>query len=378
MSSSEFESDIFDLSSVSTRGTVRRKRRALKRVLNIVLPIVISFSLFVTGVLGAGINLLSQNFGTTAEIETASGLEQIMQNTNKSKSYILVVGVDPSEALTDIIVIACIDHKTKAVNFLQIPRDTFIGDDVPTAKINAVYGHHRKGESKINALIRRINSYFGIPIDYYCMFTIKGFITIIDALGGLTINIEQKNGIDIMDPETKKHERIGPGWVTLNGHQAVGFVRKRKGDGYVNGDIDRIKAQRLVYVALFKKLKTMSVSQMYSIANNCYSDITTDMTIDTIVGYADLVQGIDMQKIVIHALPGQFANYKKLSMWSPHKDKYLELFNTYFNPNKDPLTGDKIAMIELHKELGNSTSQWNIVDSEGLNQVEVENNQDKK
>ncbi len=375
MNSSDYENEVFDLTAVSTRGDKRRKRRSMKRILNIILPIVISVSVFFTGVLGAGIVFLGQNIGALQELETASDLENLIVSTSEKVSYILVVGVDPSESLTDIIVVACIDHEKDTLNFLQIPRDTFIGSDVRTGKINAVYASNREGELKINALRRRINSYFGIPLDYYCLFTIDGFIKIIDALGGLTINIEQEDGIWIMDPETKKVETIGPGWVTLTGHQAVGFVRKRTGDDYVNGDIDRIKAQRLVYVALAKKLKSMSLSQMYNIATNCINDISTNMSVNTIVGYANEVKQIPMNEIVIHALPGQFANYNKLSMWSPHKDEYVTLFNTYLNPYGTPITADDISMIELHKEMGASTYQGEIIGSDNLDDIETDKNQ---
>ena len=364
--------DNFDLYSVSTRKGSTSKRKKLRRTVNILASIILCLSVLLTGVMGVGIWALGMEINNDVEVEQGD-FEDLVVSSNSKVSYILVVGVDPKETLTDIIIIACIDHEKNTLNFLQIPRDTYIGDDVPTKKVNAVHGNPRKGEAKINALRRRLSSYFGIPLDHYVKFTIRGFANVIDALDGITVNIETKNskGIDIMDPFTKKHERIGPGVVTLTGRQAVGFVRKRTGtsDGYYKGDIDRIEAQREVYVSLAKKLQKMSGSQMLKIAQNCYSEISTDMSIGQILGYAEEVQEIPMESMGIYAVPGQFCNYNGLSMWSPHKDEYVQMFNTYFNPHGAPITTSDIQMIELHKKLGQSTRPSEVEQGGALSNV---------
>lgn len=364
--------DSFDLYSVSTRRGNQKKLK-IKKVVNIVASIVLTVSILMTVLMGGYLSLSGFRIGGLSTDEETGSFEQMTVSTSSGVSYILILGVDPQETLTDIIAIACLDHEKNTVNFLQIPRDTFAGADVPTGKINAVYGNPRKGEARINALRRRISSLFGIPLDHYVLFTIKGFINVIDALGGLTVNIEQENGIDIMDPETLKHERIGPGWVTLNGNQATGFVRKRTGtsDGYYKGDIQRIETQRLVYVALAKKLKSMSLSQMFNVANKCYKQIATDMSINTILGYATEVREINLEQMGIYAVPGQNATRKGLSMWSPHKAEYITLFNTYFNPYNAPITEDDIQLTEIH-----TTYQASGVEEGGsLASIEKEKNQ---
>lgn len=364
--------DNFDLYSFSTRGnsSFSKKRKRIRRTVNIIATIVLVISVLITGVMGAGIGVLGMRINDEGQDD---GYEIIPKSTSANVSYILVAGVDPNETLTDILIVACIDHKNKTLNFLQIPRDTYIGDDVPTKKVNAVYGNPRKGESKINALRRRISSYFGLPLDHYVRFTIKAFSNVIDALGGITVNIETNNpsGIDIMNPFTYKHERIGPGVVTLTGPQAVGFVRKRTGtkDGYYKGDIDRIEAQREVYVSLAKKLQSMSTSQMMTIAKTCYSEIATDMSIGQILGYAQEVQEIPMESMGVYAVPGQFCNYNGLSMWSAHKDDYVALFNTYFNPHGTPITVEDLKMIELHKKLGQATRPSEVEQGGNLSNV---------
>jgi len=374
-----YSSDTVDLYSYSNpKNKGKSRRQIIRRTVNIFASIVLSISIILTAVMGAGIWVLGQRINDDSDQEEGD-FEKLTYSSDSKVSYILVVGVDPQESLTDIIIVACIDHEKNTLNFLQIPRDTYIGDDVPSAKVNAVHANPRKGEARINALRRRLSSYFGIPLDHYVKFTIKGFSNVIDALGGITVNIETPNakGIDVMNPFTKKHERIGPGVVTLTGPQAVGFVRKRTGvkDGYVKGDIDRIEAQREVYVSLAKKLQSMSTSQMVTIAKNCYSEVATDMSVGQILGYAEEVKAIPMESMGIYAVPGQFESYappgirNRLSMWSPHKDEYIEIFNTYMNPYGVPITADDIQMIELHKRLGNSTKPSEVNQGGALSDV---------
>lgn len=372
--------DLYSFSSTKEKKKQGRTQRQKTRIwVNVIASLILTFSIIINAASGVALWMFGQGFddlfGENANDQTVEEgeFEDLIYSEDENVSYILVVGVDPGETLTDIIIVACIDHKRDTLNFLQIPRDTYIGDDVPTKKVNAVHGNPRPGEKQINALRRRLSSYFGIPLDHYVKFTVKGFSNVIDALGGVTVNIETPNadGIDVMNPFTKEHMRIGPGVTKLTGPQAVGFVRKRTGvkDGYVKGDIDRIEAQREVYVALAKKLQSMSVSQMASIAKNCYNEITTDMTIGQILGYADEVQGIPMEKMGIYAVPGQFATYNRLSMWSPHKDEYIEIFNTYFNPYGMPITEDDIQMIELHKRLGVATRPSEVQQGGALSDV---------
>ncbi len=371
------ENNGYDISSVSTRGGNRRKRRMIKRTVNVVASIVLVISVLVTAAMGSYLAISGIKLGGIKAEKEQGEFDSLTFSKSSGVSYILVVGVDPQETLTDILVVACIDHDRNTVNFMQIPRDSFAGDDIPTRKMNAVYGNPRKGEAKINALRRRISSYFGFPLDHYCLFTINGFIKVIDALGGVTINIEQKNGIEIMDPKTFKTERIGPGWVTLTGNQATGFVRKRTGtsDGYYKGDIARIEAQRLVYIALAKKLKSMSAGQMLNVAKKCYSEISTDMSINKILGYATEVKGISLENMGVYAVPGQSVTYKKLSMWSPHKAEYIELYNTYMNPYGDPITEKDINMVELHTLLGQKQTASQVVQGGTLSQLEQSKNQ---
>ncbi|HHW46387.1 MAG TPA: LCP family protein [Clostridiales bacterium] len=344
-----------NLSAMSTKGRRKRKSNALLITVNILCSFVLVLSIIA---LSGMLMLSARPFDVGQDTPVESGnYEPIKVSTFSQVSYVLVVGLDESEKLTDIIMVMCIDHEKDTVNILQIPRDTFIGTDVPTKKINAVYGNPRKGEANINALRRRIGTHLGIPLDHYVIFTLKGFRNVVDALGGVEINISQKNGLKIEDHTTHKFYTIGPGPVKLNGVMAEGFIRKRYGseEGYGKGDISRVEAQRIFYAALVKKLKNMNFSQISAIVNKCLPEVKTSMSLGEILGYAKELMGIDMSNIRILTVPGQGCTYRKVSYYSIHKDDYIKLFNTYMNPYGEPLTASDIKIRELHKEIGQPT-----------------------
>ena len=379
----------YDIFYMSTKGRRLKKFKRTRRIINIVGSIVLVVSVLATVMLGTGFVIANKKLVGFGAGETESGdFESLTVSKHSGVSYILVCGVDVEESLTDIMAVACIDHEKNTVNFLQIPRDTYIGTDIPSSKLNAVYSNPKAGELRINALRRRLASYFGIPIDHYVLFTIKGFRSVVDALGGLEVNITQEDGISIENQDTYEHYVIGPGLVTLDGNAAAGFVRKRYGydkvldkqdEGYEKGDPSRLEAQRLIYVALAKKLQKMSLSQMAKIATNCYDQISTDMSFNDILGYAKEIKSVPFESMKILGLPGQaIDDYKGASFYSIHKADYVKAFNENFNPYGEQLKVDDIKIKELHTQIGIATTgSWLDPDGKGTSiaDIQAENNQ---
>lgn len=362
----------YDLYYATSGYTVKRAKR-LRKILNVLISVVLTLSFLITAALGGYLIISNDNVGslkTGDDQKDAYG--NLYTSKNENVTYMLVTGVDLSERLTDIIVVVCFDHAKNTISCLQVPRDTFAGDDVKSYRINTVYGAARENETGINALRRKLASYLGVPIDHYVIFTIKGFMNVVDAVGGVEINITQKEGISIED---QNHigtlYNIGPGWVTLDGNAAAGFVRKRHGgeEGYRKGDISRLEAQRLMYVALVKKLKSMGIGTMAGVAKSCYDQIATDMTVDQIVGYAKAAKGVEYENFSVYTVPGQGCTYKKRSLYSIHKADYVALYNNYFNPYGEKITEQSIEAVELHKRLGQTEQKSLAADGGSLRSI---------
>ena len=289
-------------------------------------------------------------------------------------TYFLVVGCDwTSTKQTDVIVVVCMDHKNETCSMLQIPRDTYVEGYAVDGKINSVYMNAKEGELKINALRRCLNNQLGIPIDNYVLFSIKGAVNVVDAIGGVEMNL--KNAIKIENPlHFGKYYKIGPGKVTLSGKDAIGFMRKRYGsqdedENYDGSDIGRVKQQRKFYAALFKKLQKTSTTQIWRIANSCFNQVQTNMTLNETVAYTLAAKALKMKKIHIFGLPGQAATYQGLSYYSIHRDDYLECFNKYFNPHGKKLTMDDFKCPEIYSLAGyDKNNNWLTGDDSTLNE----------
>ena len=337
---------------------MRRKTKKYN-ILRIVLNIVLSLILIVTssmlvGMVYEGGRNLSGLKGVTNS-ETPNAFPTIKTTPVPNVINILICGVDLSEINTDIMMVVCYDSKRNTANIIQIPRDTYVGADVPTGKLNAVYGHAAKGESKILALERRLNSEFGLYIDKYFVITISGFRNLIDSIGGVQIDLPiaiKKVWDDA--PGHKYFKTIGPGKVTLNGYLAEGFVRDRR--GYASGaDMARVEGQRYFFVGFSKKMKSLDLNGVLSLLNKCKKDFATDMTVSEIGGVAQKVKFLGLDRVLIHAVPGQAVTTRppglsqRLSYYSIHKQEYVDILNKYMRPDATtPLTVNDISVPEIY------------------------------
>ena len=123
----------------------------------------------------------------------------------------------------------------------------------------------------------------------------------------------------------------------------------------------------------------MSLGQLTSAATQCYKEITTDLSIGEMLGYAQEMQQVDMSNILMKSVPGQFCETRldgekyRLDYYSIHKEEYVEMFNQYFNPYGEPLTVDGIQIEELHRLVGDKYSP-SVEDGGGtLQEIATEN-----
>lgn len=162
---------------------------------------------------------------------------------------IVVAGVDEGGYRTDLIMLCQINRRSGCMNVLQIPRDTKVTNRRNDKKINSAY------YSGFDCLSGEIQQVTGIKADDYIIVDFKGFNEIIDALGGVKINVPVS--MNYTDPVQNLTIDLKAGEQKLDGKHAQMFMRFRKnndGTGYPNGDVDRIKAQKTLYSAVAKKM----------------------------------------------------------------------------------------------------------------------------
>ena len=163
---------------------------------------------------------------------------------------VLLLGKDDAAGLCDSIMLVSINTKSNDMNLLQIPRDTYFNiSDSSYKKINGAL----RALGSAEKFAKSLEDALGIKIHYYLSIGTEAVKKIIDAVGGVELNIPYD--MDYDDPYQGLSIHLSSGVHHLSGEEALGFLRYRS--GYVSGDIGRLDAQKLFLNALVDKLAKM-------------------------------------------------------------------------------------------------------------------------
>jgi len=175
--------------------------------------------------------------------------------------------------LTDSVMVVSLDTKNNTGWLLSIPRDLYV--KIPNngySKINAAYedglsdhfsasGYPNGGMGQLEQVV---SQKLGLPIDYYGLIDYDAFRQAVDAVGGITVNINSPDPRGLYDAYT--HLKLPNGQVQLNGQEALNLARARGDDvagdvsyGFPDSDFDRTMHQREMLVALKTKAVTAGV-----------------------------------------------------------------------------------------------------------------------
>lgn len=253
---------------------------------------------------------------------------------------ILFLGLDELRSNTDVMMLAMCDIAANKINILQIPRDTFVPDQTSfeAGKINSVYTMGKKDSSQIQRTVDCIEDVFQIPIDRYIITSCTDIVRIVDLIGGIPIDM----------PYTIEYEpgkTIYAGKQVLSGQQSEWMVRYRH--GYNEGDIGRMKAQRIFLAAAMAKACDIGTIKLVNYADTMVDEklIGSNMSLDEISKISDFATTIGMDNIHMFMLPGEGYNYyppdwqyyDHYSVWSIHKEPAIDLLNMYFRPYYEPI-----------------------------------------
>ncbi len=210
---------------------------------------------------------------------------------SKNVINVLLIGLDSADALenggrSDTLILLSLNKKTKKINMTSFFRDTWTYINVrgrdTYGKINSSYFFGGP-----ETLIETIQNDFKIKIDYYVAVDFSSFTDIINALGGLTIDVEDYEAEYIRRTSVHKDFPAGKG-VKLNGWEALVYARIRKSDS--DSDVSRTRRQRKVIMALMDSAKGAGVSQLNSALDLLFKYVKTDLTRMEILSYG--VQGL--------------------------------------------------------------------------------------
>jgi polyisoprenyl-teichoic acid--peptidoglycan teichoic acid transferase len=227
-------------------------------------------------------------------------------------------GADRTGVRTDSMMVASIDTKTGDTVLFSLPRSLqkapfptkdplhtvwpngFDCGDV--CLLNAVWNQaeqHRDlfaGDPNPGLTATRdvIGEILGIPIDYYTIIDLKGFQSLVDAMGGVDVNVPRDIPIGGGKVDGTNRERPITGWIRkgqrhLNGYEALWFSRSRSGAD----DYDRMRRQRCMVSSLLDQTNPVQLLKKYpKLAKVAKNNMSTDVPQQDLEAWVDLVQRI--------------------------------------------------------------------------------------
>lgn len=195
-------------------------------------------------------------------------------------------GADEHNYRSDSIMLCRIDPKEVKVTMVSIHRDTLINmGEYGQQKINASYAF---GGSAYATQV--VSEFAGVDIAHYAEVDLDRFISIVDVVGGVTVNLP----VPVYDPEFTKLD-LPAGEQTLNGLEAALLCRCRHGyDEYGDGDRFRAANQRMVFTEIIKKVLASDPATIVATITTMADSVTTDLDLAAILDLAGQMQHLDV------------------------------------------------------------------------------------
>lgn len=224
-------------------------------------------------------------------------------STDHSIVNIALFGVDRRDeteaARSDVIMIATVDKRHNKIKLSSVMRDSYVPvEGYGKTKINAAYFYGGP-----TLAIKTLNQVFGLDISDYVTVNFREMAAIVDAVGGVEIDISEAerkdanhNMIEQAAMDGSKVDTIEKaGLQTLSGMQAVGYARIR----YVgNADFERTQRQRNVMQAIFKKGKAVSPLQYPEMIRKMLPVVETSLDLSEIMDMAGiLLRDVSMEDV---------------------------------------------------------------------------------
>ena len=316
-----------------------RRRKKRNRILVAVLAIVLVGVLGVGGVAFATYGYVSKldtnmNEDVTPEVKEAL---QPVPSYEGGTFYMLLLGTDKSEARSestqyagdtfrsDSMILARVDPQNKKVTMVSLHRDTEVeieGNGVQ--KLNAAYAIGGPALA-----IKTVSQMAGVPISHYAEINFDGFKDVVDALGGVEVDVP----MEINDDMAGGH--VDAGLQTLSGEQALILCRARHAyDEYGDGDRYRAANQRLVLAAIAKKILSSDVTTIANTVETISQYVTTDFKIGDILALANSLKDIDPATDIYSAMEPTESEYRN-DTWYEKLDK--QAWTTMMNRVKQGL-----------------------------------------
>lgn len=255
-------------------------------------------------------------------------------NTNKKLTEpftMLLMGVDATgDGLNanaafngDTLMLLTFNPKTLTATVFSIPRDTYVPIACNNNRYNKINSAAAYGTE---CVVNTVQNLVGVDIDYYAKINFKGVVDLVDALGGVDVDVEAPNysyyiskygeGVLCEMDSNRSWEKpicMNAGMQHLNGEQALAYARNRH--GYLESDLARNRHQQQIVEAMAKKVMSVtSFSSFENLLNAVSKNIETNLSTTQILSFYQT-----LKDMLVNGLKGDsFINIQKT---------YLEVYS---------------------------------------------------
>ena len=301
-------------------------------------------------------HVLAWNYGTAAQsmfgrIFAGSAVRSVSSApppADGQRLNVLLIGVDAApgrtEALTDTMMVVSLDPVGRTVSMVSVPRDLAgvpLGNgNVFGPKLNSLMSFADRNPKDfpaggIQALETAIGTLFGIPIHYYAKVDLAGFAAMVDAVGGVDIDVKKA----LSDPkyprlDGKRGWSVEPGLHHFNGTDALAYARIRKALG--ESDLTRAARQQEVLVALRNRAVGAGLLfSLPSLLDAVGATVRTDLPADRLpmlAALAEQIGGSATMKLVLGSPEIRGTNSQFGSIFVPVPARIRALASVVFGP----------------------------------------------
>jgi len=214
----------------------------------------------------------------------------------------LVVGYDKrkgedagAQARSDTIMLVRADPDTDSVSLLSLPRDLLVNVTCPgkpsfPGRVNEAYA-----ECGTKGTLETVRKYTGLPIHYLITVNFRGFRQLVDAFGGMWLDVDRRYFNDRGGPGGYATINLAPGYQKLTGYKALDFVRYR----HTDNDFYRLARQQLFVRSFKSQIKSeFSATTLPKVISTITKNVevarggSAEIDLDTVLSYALFAYGL--------------------------------------------------------------------------------------
>lgn len=311
--SEDYKYGAYERKMERNENRVKKEKKKKHKILKIILAVILIIIILLAGIIGWGYSFIMGKLNKidTEVIDTSHesiGIDSDVAESLSGYRNIALLGIDTRADdygvgnRSDCIMIASLNEKTNEVKLMSVYRDTYVyvmeNGQKRLDKITHAYSYGGAQNT-----LKSLNEALDLNITEFVTVNFDAVIAAVDALGGITLNIESDELGYVNDyiDDTMKNSGVSSkhltktGRQTVDGVQAVAYSRVRYTAG---GDYKRTERMRNVVEAMIAKAKTLSLGQLNNFSNTILPRISTNMTAGDILSLIPKLASVNINSSI--------------------------------------------------------------------------------